>query len=416
VIVTLPDLALTRLEPSMEDWSEQVDRLRALVGAPTNPALFPAHFLKATFPKLGGRLLLFQDGAGPVAVGFAFPAGFDVDRPRYVVRLHHAAAARAGSEALARLAGEALGGARITLFDSERPHAFVPTDEMIDGISYGAPSAREAEAMRALQGAVWGAEEDSLYPADLHATDFGASTSLVARDGERTVGFLFGFYKLEGSPLPAAWHARHPQRLRIESQLLGVLPEYRERQIGFGLKRLQAGLARRAGVAVVQWTVDPLQFANARFNFARLGAVGFEFYPSYYEFRNALNRVPASRIGITWLVGSARVLGALAAAESPLPDLADARDVARVTPGSSDRHALADAERVAIEIPANWTGLQHTDAALALRLRRETDELFATWLGSTPDKLVLAGVARDGSRRFLLAQRAGDELLALVGA
>src|SRR5438067_1084828 len=216
VVVTLPEVAVVRLDPSAAEWPVQVDQLRALSGAPDNPRLFPAHFLKAAF------------------------------------------------------------------------------------------------------------------------------------------------YKLGGPPLPAAWRARHPDRLRIESQLLGVLPEYRERQIGFGLKRLQADLARREGISLVNWTVDPLQFANARFNFSRLGAVAFDFYPSFYEFRNQLNRVPASRLGITWLVGSARVRAALAARESPLPELADDPTLPRVPLGQRAWRALTEADRVAIEVPSNWTGLQHT--------------------------------------------------------
>ena len=47
-----------------------------------------------------------------------------------------------------------------------------------------------------------------VYPQDIHAPAFSPGTSLVARDGEQPIGFLFGFVAFGGPGLPAAW-ARH---------------------------------------------------------------------------------------------------------------------------------------------------------------------------------------------------------------
>ena len=52
-----------------------VDGVRWLLGAPDNPTLFPAHFLKASFEKIGGRA--GSDRArppAPAAWAFSFPA------------------------------------------------------------------------------------------------------------------------------------------------------------------------------------------------------------------------------------------------------------------------------------------------------------------------------------------------------
>src|SRR2546430_14707361 len=58
------------LDPKDADWPRHVDDLRTRLGAPHNPSLFPPHFLKATFPKIGGRIALYGGGAA-----FPFPPG-----------------------------------------------------------------------------------------------------------------------------------------------------------------------------------------------------------------------------------------------------------------------------------------------------------------------------------------------------
>ncbi|MCC6705642.1 MAG: GNAT family N-acetyltransferase, partial [Thermomicrobiales bacterium] len=43
-------------------WADEVDAIRSVLGAPDNPALFPPHFLKSTFPEIGGGLIEYFDG------------------------------------------------------------------------------------------------------------------------------------------------------------------------------------------------------------------------------------------------------------------------------------------------------------------------------------------------------------------
>ena len=93
---------------------------------------------------------------------------------------------------------------------------------------------------------------------------------------------------------------------------MGVDPAQRGRGLATALKSAQAEFARQAGIDIVNWTADPLQWPNAVLNFGRLRAVAFEFLPDYYAFRNDLNRVAASRVALTWLVDSPRVRRGLA--------------------------------------------------------------------------------------------------------
>jgi predicted GNAT superfamily acetyltransferase len=314
--------------------------------------------------------------------------------------------------------GARLGGAKIVFYDPAQPHQFSRTNrDLALGLGIGAPGDEEAQTIRRLQERIWGAEDDALYPADLHSLGFGAGTTLVARQEGQLIGFLFGFYRFEGSPLPPEWDARYGGALRLESQLLGVLPNVRKRGTGFLLKRAQAADAQEQGIGIVNWTVDPLQFSNAVLNFGRLKALAFDFYPEHYNFRNALNQVAASRFGITWLVQTGRVRAALAADRGgTIVDLATTPAITRVNAGAAMPRLDADAPTIAIEIPANWNAVQRDDLGLALRWRETTDRLFAHYLGCAPGRYAVTGVGQDGDARFLLAERITPEFLARFGS
>ena len=173
--------------------------------------------------------------------------------------------------------------------------------------------------------------------------------------------FLFSFFKFGGSPLPEAWQSRVRSDWRMESQTMGVDPAQRGRGLATALKSAQAELARQAGIDVVNWTADPLQWPNAVLNFGRLRAVAFEFLPDYYAFRNELNRVAASRIALTWLVNSSRVQeGFKAPVGVAVASLASV-GARRVNEGSDWESIDAGEATLAVEIPRNWTALQAED-------------------------------------------------------
>ena len=302
------NLRAIALDTSDDSWPGEIDHLRTLLGAPHNPALLPAHFLKVTLARIGGHVLCFEQDGSIVGVGFLFPRALDGKTQVFTLRFHRSVSALpVDPEALSDAAREALGGAEVVFYDADGPHRFEPSFRRLDGVDLGRPSAAEAQAIRALQAQIWGSEPDLLYPADIHSTDFGSSRSLVARVDGQVAAFLFSFFKFGGSPLPDAWQSRVRSDLRMESQTMGVDPAQRGRGLATALKSAQAELARQAGIDIVNWTADPLQWPNAVLNFGRLRAVAFEFLPDYYAFRNDLNRVAASRVALTWLVDSPRV-------------------------------------------------------------------------------------------------------------
>ena len=409
--MVLPLLA-TALDISCDSWPGEVDRLRALLGAPHNPALLPAHFLKVTLARIGGRVLQFDVDGSIVGVGFLFPLTLDGKAQVFTLRFHRTVhALPVDPEALSDAVRRALGGAEVVFYDADGSHHFEPTFQHRVGVNLGRPSAAEAQLIRALQAQIWGSKPDLLYPADIHSADFGSSRSFVARVDGQMAAFLFSFFKFGGSPLPEAWQNRVRSDWRMESQTMGVDPAQRGRGLATALKSAQAELARQTGIDVVNWTADPLQWPNAVLNFGRLRAVAFEFLPDYYAFRNELNRVAASRVALTWLVGSPRVRRGLAGrGDEAVASLASV-GAKRVNAGPDWESIDIGESTLAVEIPRNWTALQAEDPDLAVRWRESTDRLLVQILGYEPGRYALTGVVEEGTRRYLIAERVTSLLL-----
>ena len=397
-----------------------IDGLRKLLGAPDNPGLFPPHFLKVTFPKLGGRTVIFESGGQLVGVGFLFPRGIRENVREYTLRFHKPVSATA-SEALD--AGETerrlealLDGDRVVFYNVYMEQRYQRTCRRVEGVKVGTPVAGEALAIRQLQQSIWGGGSDLLYPADIHSIDFHAGTSLVARDSGELVGFLFGFYKFDGPQLPHVWRTRYRGDFRVESQLLGVLSTHRAHNIGFTLKRIQAETAQSEGIDVINWTADSLQYANARLNFGKLKAIAADFYPDYYPFRNELNQVSASRFSITWLINTERVTQGLSGRRgATVHDLTGNRTIQRFDKGTAVFQPDKDAKTIAIEIPENWTALQQEDFESASKWRIATDRFFEHHLGYDEGKYIVTGVGEDRNRRYLIAERVDSGVLECLG-
>lgn len=411
-------LQIVALDSHGANWRSDLDELYQQLGGGQNPHLLPYHFLQAAFPHIGGEVIRVQYGVELVGVAFALPYDSDPASARhvaaYVIRYHTLSTAPLLDwELLRPQFAQLLQSHHIIFYDPATAHLYNPTHQLIGEVDIGRPDAAEAATIRTLQQQIWDSPPEFLYPVDLHSSDFALGTSLVARVDGVVAGFLFGFYKRGGPTLPSAWAAHWHGELRIESQLMGVLPAYRGLRLGYLLKKMQATGALARGIGVIHWTVDPLQYPNAALNFGLLRAVAFTFTPDYYPFRNALNRGPASRLSMTWLIGATRVQEIpLLDAQSVSFNLAHQPEIVRVNQGWQQVELTAAAPLIAIEIPANWTKLQQTQPDEALSWRAATDQIFSHYLGSAPGQYVITDVGVDGEQRFLIAQRADDALWA----
>ncbi len=389
-------------------WSTEVDEIRAALGAPDNPALFPAHFLKSTFPEIGGRLIEFFDGQIVTGYGFLFPRAIERGRHVFTLRLHRVPATEFVFAADAELLATALMPDVAAIVFDPAAELEMPGSTLVPGdVEIGRPNASEADALRRLQGRIWGSSGDLLYPSDIHATGFGTGASLIARWDEQVAGFLFGFIRFGGAALPDGWNDAFRTDLRLESQVLGSDPEIRGRGVGSRLKRAQAELARQLNIDIVSWTVDPLQMPNAILNFGSLGAVSYGFHPNWYSFQNELNQVPASRLAMTWLIDSDRVRHGTRS--DRLIDLPARPDVVRLNDGPNqiDDPATLNGAPCAVEIPNDWTALQSLDYERAWFWRQSTDRILLALLGSADDRYMITSIARDGDRAYLVAEQTG---------
>jgi predicted GNAT superfamily acetyltransferase len=415
------------LNPASTTWNAAIDQIGARLHAGENATLFPYHFLQVVLPKLGGHIVWFSEHEQDVAVGFLLPRYLPAATPAttraYTLRYHPllpTASPISPTSALAHAAIDAvracLPNATIVFYDPAQPQSYHATHQEIGSVCIGRPSAEEAAQIPRLHQQIWGSPPEFLYPADIHSVEFDLGTSLVARVEGQLAAFLFGFYKYGGPELPGDWQGRLRGDLRLESQTMGVLPDFRGMRIANLLKKVQAEQAWARGIGIVNWTADPLQFPNSALNLGLLRAVAFHYFPNFYPFRNDLNRVPASRLELTWLVGSARVRATpLLGTRALMLDLPQHPEIVRVNQGYQQINLEATGEYIAVEIPADWTALQRQQVDEALAWREATDTLLGHYVGTAPGQYVLTGVATDHEQRFLLGQQADGALWQQLG-
>lgn len=178
----------------------------------------------------------------------------------------------------------------------------------------------ELAEVERLQRQVWPGDDAAIVPAHLLVAashngglvigafdgDGSAGNPSQAAPGEpannvELVGFVFGFPGLYFTPDgPRPKHASH---------MLGIHPDFRDRGIGFQLKRAQWQMVRHQGLDRMTWTYDPLQSRNAYLNITRLGAVCNTYVrDAYGPMHDELNAgLPTDRFQVDWWINSHRV-------------------------------------------------------------------------------------------------------------
>jgi len=149
-----------------------------------------------------------------------------------------------------------------------------------------------------LQQQIWGFEEIELLPVRLFvvATKVGGQ-AFGAFDGNRMIGFCLAIPGLKAGG-----------RSYLHSHMLGVLPEYRDAQVGRRLKLTQRDEALSRGIDLIEWTFDPLEIKNAFFNMQRLGAVVRRYVLNQYGTTTSHlhGGLPTDRCIAEWWIKSPR--------------------------------------------------------------------------------------------------------------
>ena len=141
--------------------------------------------------------------------------------------------------------------------------------------------------------------------------------------------------------------------LHLHSHMTAVLPEFRDKGVGYTLKIDQWNWAKKKNYSHLSWTFDPLVRRNARLNIAKLGVDISAYFPNFYgDMPDALNAGDESdRLMVSW---------------STDLDAPKARELI-TNPESSD---------ILIEIPEDIVAIRSQNQSESMKWRRQVREQF----------------------------------------
>ena len=230
-----------------------------------------------------------------------------------------------------------------------------------------------------VQQSIWGFAQPGtgLYPPLLLTASRNGGVVLGAFDPEgRMIGYIFSFLGREpGGPL------------KLCSQTMGVLPEWRGRGVATALKWAQRERALAAGLPLITWTFDPLESANARLNMHKLGGISRRYWRNIYgEQFGALNQgLPTDRLLVEWWIESRRIKAKAGLKVEANNEKIEAVPIFKVEgQGISRRvtafHTNLDAPCLALEVPVDIQHMKRVDMSLALDWRLRVREGFEMYL------------------------------------
>jgi predicted GNAT superfamily acetyltransferase len=90
--------------------------------------------------------------------------------------------------------------------------------------------------------------------------------------------------------------------LHLHSHMTAVLPEFRDKGVGYALKIDQWNWAKKKNYSRLSWTFDPLVRRNAKLNIVKLGVDISAYYPNFYgSMPDVLNAGDESdRLMVSW--------------------------------------------------------------------------------------------------------------------
>lgn len=196
-----------------------------------------------------------------------------------------------------------------------------------------------------LQQDIWGFTDRELLPVRLFvvATKIGGHL-FGAYDGDRMVAFLVAIPGL-----------KEASQGYLHSHMMGVLPRYRNHGLGRRLKLAQRDDAVARGIALVEWTFDPLELKNAYLNIEKLGAVVRRYlFNNYGMTTSPLHQgLPTDRLVAEWWVSERRT--------------------ASIVEGAAPDKLLVEAR---VSIDANVADLRQTDVQHARDIQLRASEQF----------------------------------------
>ena len=223
----------------------------------------------------------------------------------------------------------------------------------------------------ALQKEVWNFTDAELVPLRMFVVaDKVGGQIMGAFDGDVLVGFALSV------PGTRTGH------VYLHSHMLAVRKDHRNSGLGRRLKLMQREDALARGIALIEWTFDPLEIKNAYLNIEKLGAIARRYNINQYGITSSplQGGLPSDRLIAEWWLKSRRVETLLATGKN-LPMVAES----------------------SIEVPAqiyDWKAAPETRGK-AQQVQERNREQF---LRAFSRGIAVVGYARDatGNGKFLL--------------
>jgi predicted GNAT superfamily acetyltransferase len=251
-------------------------------------------------------------------------------------------------------------------------------------------SLADMEAVEALQRLVWDAPSTVVYAHMLISFARNGGSVIGAFDNNNLIGFVLSYLGIEAPEADRPAMAN----LKLVSQRMAVLPDYRNSGVGYDLKLAQRKFAIDKGIRLVTWTFDPLQSRNAYFNMHKLGGIAREYHRDYYG--NApgplVSMQTSDRLLVEWWVTSNRVEQRV---RGTRPKLTISQylegNAAILNPTAPDPQGFAqpvgevlapESRIVLVEIPDNYGALQEARPELALIWRGQMRDVLERTLNA----------------------------------
>jgi predicted GNAT superfamily acetyltransferase len=281
-------------------------------------------------------------------------------------------------------------------------------------------SLEECRAAAELEKTIWSYTDDDVIP--------GPIIFVSLKRGAVLLGAFDDAGGMQGYAYAAA--AIKEGRPTLWSHALGVTSGFRGAGTGAGLKIAQRQQALRMGIDLIEWTFDPLQAASAHLNFARLGIVVEQYEENLYgESSSTLHRgAPTDRFVAEWHLSTPHVERRIKATIQANALAPEARRVSApigvrdsavtaavlVNPSSAAGEWLepgnteldAEAARILVEIPVNYTRMLSEQPDLARHWRLGTREIFQTYFGRGYRGVDFFLASEQGRGQYLLARAA----------
>lgn len=231
----------------------------------------------------------------------------------------------------------------------------------------------ELRSCIALQKEIWNFSDSELIPLRMFVVaDKVGGQVMGAFDSGEMVGFALS--------VPGT----RSGYIYLHSHMLAVRTQYRNSGLGRRLKLLQREDALARGIALIEWTFDPLEIKNAYLNIEKLGAIARRYNINQYGITSSplQGGLPSDRLIAEWWLKSKRVETLLQTGKNPV-----------FTP------------QTAIEVPSQiyeWKSAAET-RSLAKQLQERNREQF---LHAFDDGLSVLGYERDseGNGKFALGK------------